>query len=168
MFATSLFKITLSKAPAVFASAKFSATAAAPTILERLDAWSTKTLNVDGDKALEVAVDKFYDRALIDPGLIKYFEGQDPAKLRRHQFNFMRSAFSNGKYTYKERTMEVAHDKLFKMGLGGKEFDLVAKNLVDALNSLNVPADIVTDVVGVVGPLRPIFVAGYEKYHGKN
>jgi hypothetical protein len=42
---------------------------------------------------------------------------------------------------------------------------LVVGHLVAALTSLNVPADIITDVVGVVSPLRPVFVEGYEKYN---
>ena len=56
---------------------------------------------------------------------------------------------------------------LFKMGLGGKEFDLVAGHLIGALNALNVPGDITTDIVGVVGPLRSIFVDGGAKYGPK-
>jgi truncated hemoglobin YjbI len=79
----------------------------------------------------------------------------------------MKSAFSGGKFKYTERSMDVAHARLFEMGLGGKEFDLVAGHLVKALNELNVPQDIITDVIEVVGPLRPIFVSGYEKYANK-
>jgi hypothetical protein len=77
-----------------------------------------------------------------------------------------RSVFSAGKVKYTHKSMEAAHMRLFQMGLGGKEFDLVANHLVKTLQSLKVPEDIVTDVVGVVGPLRSIFVEGYEKYNG--
>ena len=137
------------------------------TILDRLGVWSMKILNIDGDTALQAAVDKFYELVLVDPQLEIFFEGHDHTKLRKHQFLFMKSAFSGGKFKYTERSMDVAHARLFEMGLGGKEFDLVAGHLVKALNELNVPQDIITDVVEVVGPLRPIFVSGYEKYANK-
>ena len=132
--------------------------------MDRLGAWSQKTLDVNGDIALEVAVDKFYERVLVDPSLVRFFEGHDHAKLRKHQFNFMKSAFSGGKFKYTHKSMDVAHARLFKMGLGGKEFDIVAGHLIGTLQSLNVPEDIQTDVVTVVGPLRSIFVEGYEKH----
>eukprot|EP01035_Chromulina_nebulosa_P008979 gene8979-12134_t len=134
------------------------------TVLDRLSVWSMETLNIDGDTALGAAVDKFYEKVLVDSLLERFFVGHDHAKLRKHQFMFMKSAFSGGKFKYTERSMDVAHAKLFEMGLGGMEFDLVAGHLVLALRDLNVPEDIITDVVGVVAPLRPIFVAEYEKY----
>ena len=137
------------------------------TILERLDTWSTATLKIGGDTALQAAVDQFYSTVLVDPELKRFFEGHDHEKLRKHQFNFMKAAFSGGKFKYTDKSMEVAHINLFKMGLGGKEFDLVAAHLVGALNTLNVPADITTDIVGVVGPLRCIFVDGGAKYGPK-
>ena len=146
----------------------FSSTpASGPSILDRLDSWSMEKLQLSGDEALGVTVDKFYESVLVDPALVKYFEGHDHAKLRRHQFNFMKSAFSGGKFKYTEKTMDVAHTRLFKMGLGGKEFDIVAGHLASTLKALNVPSDIQTDVMGVVGPLRGIFVEGHNKHAPK-
>ncbi len=56
--------------------------------------------------------------------------------------------------------MKVAHSRLFDMGLGGKEFDIVAGHLVAVLKSFNVPADIIDDIVAKVVPLRETFVQG--------
>ena len=53
--------------------------------MDRLGAWSQKTLDVNEDIALEVVVDKFYERVLVDPSLVRFFEGHDHAKLRKHQ-----------------------------------------------------------------------------------
>ncbi len=138
-----------------------------PTIFDRLDDWSRSALNIDGDTALGVTVDKFYESVLVDPLLERYFADHDHAKLRKHQFNFMKAAFSRGKFPYTHRTMEVAHTRLFQMGLGGSEFDVVAGHLVGTLQALNVPEDIQNDIVGVVGPLRQIFVDGQLKYGPK-
>jgi truncated hemoglobin YjbI len=60
------------------------------SILERLDAWSAEVLKIDGEAALGAAVDAFYERVLVDKALERFFEGHDHAKLRRHQFNFLR------------------------------------------------------------------------------
>ena len=60
------------------------------TILDRLDTWSKAALNIDGDTALQAAVDKFYSTVLVDPALARYFEGHDHEKLRKHQFKFMK------------------------------------------------------------------------------
>ena len=72
----------------------------------------------------------------------------------------MRYAFSNGQKQYSNRSMLVAHSRLFDMGLGGNEFDIVAGHLVATLKSFNVPDDIVNDIVAKVSPLRDTFVKG--------
>jgi truncated hemoglobin YjbI len=76
----------------------------------------------------------------------------------------MRYAFSDGGHKYSGKNMIEAHARLFPMGLGGEEFDLVAGALVSTLQSINVPADIISDIVAVVSPLRSIFVDGRNNY----
>jgi hypothetical protein len=76
----------------------------------------------------------------------------------------MRYAFSDGSHKYSGKSMIEAHARLFPMGLGGEEFDLVAGALVSTLQSINVPADIISDIVAVVSPLRSIFVDGRNNY----
>ena len=118
---------------------------------------------IGGDAALEAAVDAFYKRVIADQALAKFFDGTDVEKLKKHQFKFMKLAF-----TKIPESVDVAkiltdkHSKLFDMGLNATHFDLVAGHLVDALQSLSVPQNLIDEAVGIVGPLRAVFEAGAE------
>lgn len=61
----------------------------------------------------------------------------------------------------------MAHERVFRMGAGVKEFDVVAGLLVQTLEELNVPSDIVNDITVVVLPLRQVFSDGYDAAHAK-
>ena len=80
-------------------------------------------------------------------------QGHDHAKLRKHQFIFMKSAFSGGKFKYTERSMDVAHAKLFEMGLDVRN-SIWWRDTWCLPCDLNVPEDIITDVVGSAPYLR--------------
>lgn len=49
---------------------------------------------IGGDVALEAAVDELYERLIVDESLAVYFDGVPMNKLKQHQFNFMRIAFT--------------------------------------------------------------------------
>lgn len=55
-----------------------------PSLLER----------IGGSAALKACVDDFYGRLLQEPSLQAYLEGVDLARLKAHQYNFMRIAFT--------------------------------------------------------------------------
>jgi hemoglobin len=111
-----------------------------------------------GEEALELAVDKFYEKNVADEELAKYFEGVDMKKLRTHQFKFMKLAFTEiPEGTDIVGMLERVHGRLFDMGLNEKHFDLVAGNLVAALQELGVASNLIDDAVAVVGPLRGVF-----------
>ena len=111
-----------------------------------------------GEEALELAVDKFYEKNVADEELAKYFEGVDMKKLRTHQFKFMKLAFTEiPEGTDIVGMLERVHGRLFDMGLNEKHFDLVAGNLVAALQELGVASNLIDDAVAVVAPLRIVF-----------
>ena len=111
-----------------------------------------------GEEALELAVDKFYEKNITEEELAKYFEGVDMKKLRAHQFKFMKLAFTSiPEGTDIVGMLERVHGRLFDMGLNEKHFDLVAGNLVAALQELGVASNLIDDAVAVVGPLRGVF-----------
>lgn len=69
----------------------------------------------------------------------------------------MTMAFGGGN-GYSGRSIAAAHSRLIRdKGLGVAHFDLVAGHLVAALQQLTVPQPLIDEVVGVVGPLRPVF-----------
>lgn len=56
------------------------------------------------------------------------------------------------------------HARLFRMGIDENTFDQVAGHLVATLKNLGVPSNLIDEVVGVVGPLRPVFAQGRKVY----
>ena len=79
----------------------------------------------------------------------------------------MSNVFSGGIKKYSGKSMALAHERVFRMGAGVKEFDIVAGLLVQTLEELSVPSDIVNDITVVVLPLRQVFSDGYDMAHAK-
>ena len=78
----------------------------------------------------------------------------------------MSNVFSGGVKKYSGKSMALAHERVFRMGAGVKEFD-IAGLLVQTLEELSVPSDIVNDITVVVLPLRQVFSDGYDMAHAK-
>eukprot|EP00978_Attheya_sp_CCMP212_P043454 scaffold284358_cov55-Attheya_sp.AAC.3 len=125
-----------------------------PYLLERLG----------GEPALKAVVDAFYVRILADKELEIYFKDADMVKLKRGQYVFLKSVFTKipDKFNGSEFMYEK-HKRLFRLGLGGNEFDIVAGHLVAALQSLKVKQPLIDEVVSIVSPLRIYFVEGAER-----
>lgn len=99
-----------------------------------------------GKQAVELAVDKFYDKVLHDARIKHFFEGVDMAKQRVHQKAFLTYAFG-GTSKYNGRTMRTAHQKLVEeMGLNGEHFDAVVENLVATLKELGISDELIAEV----------------------
>ncbi len=126
------------------------------TIYDQLDAWA-KPQQLSADAAIELAVEQFYAKNLADDRINHFFGDTDLEKLRRHQFNFLRYAFSEGRIQYRGEAIKDAHSNSIAKGLNGYHFDCVAENLVATLTALAVPQDIIDQVVATVSPLRAIF-----------
>jgi hemoglobin len=104
-------------------------------------------------------VDIFYNRIFADEKLAPFFEGFTMTRMKVHQTRFLKLVF-----TEIPPDMDVAsymvekHARLFQeQGLNETHFDLVAGHLVAALQELNVPEDMIGEVVAIVGPLRSVF-----------
>jgi hemoglobin len=116
---------------------------------------------IGGEPALAAAVDILYERLVADDKLRTYFEGISMKSLKGMQRSFLKLAL-----TEIPDDLDVAdyliksHARSFSMGLDGTDFDAVAGHLVGTLESLGVTADLVDEVVAVVGPLRACFENG--------
>ena len=120
--------------------------------------------------ALSATVDIFYERMIVDEQLAKFFEGISLTRLKLHQTKFLTMAF-----TEIPTDIDVVayiidkHSRLFQnLGLDGSHFDLVAGHLVAALQQLNVPENLIAEVVAIVGPLRGIFADEAERIKNEN
>ena len=79
------------------------------------------------------------------------FEKTDLADLRRLIIEQLCAA-TGGPCTYTGRSMEEAHSGL---NLTDADFDAFVDDLVRAMNSLKVPADLQKQLLALLGPMRP-------------
>lgn len=110
---------------------------------------------IGGAPALAAAVEDFYARVLADAELEGYFEGVDLDRLKAHQRSFLAAAIG-GSEIYAGRPMKEAHARL---AISQKHFDRVVGHLVDTLNDLSVPADVIGEIGSKLIPLQEQIVA---------
>ena len=104
-----------------------------------------------GQAAVDVAVDKFYEKVLADERIKHFFANTDMNQQRQHQKDFMTYAFGGAK-EWDGKPMREAHQKLVKeRGLTDGHFDAVAEDLVATLIEINVPQELIDEVVQIVG-----------------
>mmetsp|Transcript_8531 Transcript_8531/g.14155 ORF Transcript_8531/g.14155 Transcript_8531/m.14155 type:complete len:197 (+) Transcript_8531:90-680(+) len=135
-------------------------------IIGRIEQWSNDTkidlgelgsVKLRAEAVLEILVDTFYVKVLLDEKLEPFFRNSNMEALKKHQVEFFLHALSSGAFEYTKAPIRQGHAKLFLQGLDENHFDLVAGHLVESMKALNVPEDILNDVVTVVLPLRAIF-----------
>lgn len=102
-----------------------------------------------GKAAVEIAVDKFYERVLIDERIKHFFANVDMKKQRGHQKAFLTYAFG-GAPQYEGNMMREAHQHLVEgMGLNGEHFDAVVENLVETLKELGISDELIGEVAAI-------------------
>ncbi len=107
-----------------------------------------------GQDGISLVVQEFYTRVLRDPQLTHYFEGVAMWRLQRHMVAFLVQA-TGGPAAYDGRDMAVAHAGLH---ITARDFDRVARHLVETLNSFGVDSADVDEVVAAIGPLKQYIV----------
>ncbi len=102
-----------------------------------------------GAAAVDIAVDRFYERVLQDDRIKHFFVNTDMQKQRAHQKAFLTYAFG-GTDQYDGRYMRQSHKELVeKQGLNGTHFDAVAEDLMITLKGMGVPDDLLAEVAAV-------------------
>ncbi|BAZ06467.1 group I truncated hemoglobin [Calothrix sp. NIES-3974] len=104
-----------------------------------------------GAEAVDLAVEKFYEKVLADERVQRFFAHTDMQQQKRHQKAFMTYAFGGAEH-WNGRPMRDAHRQLVtEMGLTDTHFDAIAENLVATLVELKVPQALIDEVVQIVG-----------------
>ena len=102
-----------------------------------------------GAAAVDVAVDRFYERVLKDDRIKHFFANTDMNKQRAHQKAFLTYAFG-GSDKYDGRLMRESHKELVeKQGLNSDHFDAVAEDLLITLREMGVSEDLIVEVAAV-------------------
>ena|SRR5689334_1604330 len=109
---------------------------------------------IGGKDAVNAAVDLFYQKVLSDSRISHLFDGVDMDRQRTKQKIFMTYAFG-GAANYSGPSMRKAHERLVQeKGLNDDHFNAVAENLTATLQELNVPAELIAEVIAIVGSTR--------------
>jgi hemoglobin len=109
---------------------------------------------VGGGPAVSAVVNDFYERVLRDPKLVRYFDGVDLPRLKRHQVLLVTQVLG-GPNGYDGRPLDEAHDGL---GITSDEFALVVGHLAAAMKDAGVPDDIIARAGAAVAATEPDIV----------
>ncbi len=107
----------------------------------------TETLydQIGGKDAVNAAVDLFYDKILADDRIKHFFDNVDMPRQRAHQKAFLTFAFG-GAPSYEGKSLRDAHSHL---DLNEGHFTAVAENLQATLQDLNVPEELIGQVMTI-------------------
>ena len=102
-----------------------------------------------GAAAVDLAVNKFYERVLQDERIKHFFANVDMVKQRAHQKAFLTYAFG-GTDKYDGRYMREAHQELVQNhGLNHEHFDAVAEDLMITLEEMGVSEELRAQVAAI-------------------
>jgi hemoglobin len=99
---------------------------------------------IGGEKAIDTAVDMFYDKVLSDPDLMHFFDETNMAFQRKHQKDFI-TYLTGGTKVWKGKDMRAAHKNL---KLTDEHFDAIKNYLTQTLSELGVAENLV-DKIGI-------------------
>lgn len=115
---------------------------------------STLFERLGGAGAIDLAVDKFYDKVLADERIKHFFVNTDMRKQRHHQKMFLTYAFGGGN-GYNGQNMRAAHAHLVeRMGLNESHFNAVVENLASTLTELGVSDALIGEVAAIAGTVK--------------
>ncbi|MFO7562656.1 MAG: group 1 truncated hemoglobin [Enhygromyxa sp.] len=107
-----------------------------------------------GEDAVTATVGMFYDRIMSDESLAPFFADLDMDKQITKQIAFMIMAFG-GPHSYDGNDLRTAHAGLVARGLNAEHFAAVAGHLQATLETLEVPANLIEEVMSIVGSTQP-------------
>lgn len=103
---------------------------------------------IGGAAAVDAAVDIFYRKVLMDDSISGFFDDVDMSAQRDKQKGFLTMAFG-GPNEYTGKDLRTAHAPLVEKGLNESHFMAVAGHLQSTLEELDVPENLVEQVMGI-------------------
>lgn len=102
---------------------------------------------IGGEEAVNLAVDIFYKKVLADDRVNEFFDFIDMPLQIDKQKKFLAMAFE-GPNKYSGKDMREAHKG---MHLNEEHFTVVAEHLMATLGELNVPNELIDEIMALVG-----------------
>lgn len=109
--------------------------------------------HIGGAAAVDTAVDIFYRKVLRDQSISQFFDDIDMDEQRAKQKSFLTMVFG-GPNEYTGKDMRTAHARLVEKGLNDAHFNAVAGHLQATLEELNVPANLIEQVMATAEGTR--------------
>lgn len=101
---------------------------------------------IGGEDAVEKAVEVFYRKVLTDERICHFFDGVDMEKQMAKQASFL-TMVMGGPNNYTGKDMREGHAHLLSKGLNDSHVDAVLENLAATLTELNVPQDLIKQII---------------------
>lgn len=114
---------------------------------------STLFEQLGGDKAVDEAVDIFYEKVLADDHISHFFYDTDMASQHVKQKLFLNMVFG-GSHHYTDKNLREAHSPFVKEGLNGEHFNLVAGYLKQTLEEMKVANNLIDEVMVIVASTK--------------
>ena len=141
--------LVISAGSTFFASLTFAASEAESTADDKPSLYD----QLGGEKAIDAAVDKFYEKVLADERVNGFFKGVDMDRQRAMQKAFLTFAFG-GPNAYEGRDLRAAHAHLVAKGLNDTHFDVIVEHLGTTLKELDVKEDLIKHAADVANSVR--------------
>ena len=103
---------------------------------------------IGGAGAVDAAVDLFYRKVLDDDHVSRFFDDVDMEEQRSKQRAFLSMVFG-GPDEYTGKDLRTAHAPLVERGLNESHFNAVAGHLQSTLEELDVPGNLIEQVMEV-------------------
>jgi hemoglobin len=107
-----------------------------------------------GKGAITAVVDDFVGNVAADKRINGYFAHANVPHLKAELVDQICAA-TGGPCTYTGKDMKTAHKG---MGIADADFNALVEDLVKSLNKFNVPAKEQSELLGILGPLKPQIV----------
>ena len=133
--------------------------------MSKIDSEKTLLDRIGGSAALNLTVELFYDKLVLDRDLSVFFEDINMAQLRNHQKKFLSLALTEVPEDVDvPKFILEKHQKLFSIGLNESHFDMVAGHLVATLQELQVRTALIDEIIATIAPLRSVFEQGAKQF----
>ena len=106
-----------------------------------------------GAKAIDSAIELFYQKITADESLKPFFQDVDMQKLSGMQKGFLTFAFG-GPAEYSGATMKKAHGRLISMGHNDEHYNAVLAHLAETLTELGISEELISEAAAIADSVR--------------
>lgn len=108
---------------------------------------------IGGSEVIQVAVEIFYRKVLLDDRVADFFEGVDMDRQIAKQASFL-TMITGGPHHYTGKDMRSAHQRLVNRGLNDSHVDVVLDHLRGTFAEIGVKAEHIEQIIAKANSMR--------------